>query len=211
MTALFRLLRTLLPGLVVAAGLLWLWPTNTAQEGWLAKIFRRDPPKVDLTHQTVLQAVEDLGRLELVRYQFRDVVEYTERGLMIDDKLALIVAGEAVGCIDLRKIKPTDIVLRGDSAVEVRLPAPQLCYYKVDHARSKVFRKDTFFFSDEAGLVDKAYRAADQQIRRAALASGILAQTQQNADKLLVPLLSKLSGRRVIMVQPLAVPAGEKQ
>ena len=30
-------------------------------------------------------------------------------------------------------------------------------------------------------------------MRRAALASGILAQTQQNADKLLVPLLSKLS------------------
>ncbi len=211
MRALIQLIRRLLPGLLVAVVLFWLWQRAAPGESWLTRLFRRDPPRVDVTHQTVLRAVEELGRLELVRYQFRDVVEYTERGLMIDDKLALIVAGEAVGCLDLRKIKATDVVLRGDSVVEVRLPAPELCYYKVDHARSKVFRKDTFFFSDDAALVDKAYRAADKQVRRAALASGILAQTQQNADKLLVPLLSKLSGRRVVIVQELQVPVGEKR
>ncbi len=203
--------RRLLPGLLVGGLLWWLWPAAAPADGWLARLFHRDPPQVDVTHQTVLRAVEDLGRLELVRYQFRDVVEYTERGLLVDDKLALIVAGEAVGCLDLRKIKPTDVVLRGDSVVEVTLPAPELCYYKVDHARSKVFRKDTFFFSDDAALVDKAYRSADQQVRRAALASGILAQTQRNADQLLVPLLSRLSGRRVVMVQPLTVPRTERQ
>jgi len=211
MYALFRFIRRLLPGLLVGALAWWLWGRVAPTEGWLTRLLRRDPPVVDVTHQTVLRAVEDLGRLELVRYQFRDVVEYTERGLVVDDKLALIVAGEAVGCLDLRKIKPADIVLRGDSIVEVKLPAPELCYYKVDHARSKVFRKDTFFFSDDAALVDKAYRAADRQVRRAALNSGILAQTQQNADKLLVPLLTKLSGRRVVIVQSLTVPATEKQ
>lgn len=210
MRALVLFIRRLLPGLLVAGAVWWLWGRVVPTEGWLAGLFRRAPPQIDVTHQTVLRAVEDLGKLELVRYQFRDVVEYTERGLVIDDKLALIVAGEAVGCLDLRQIKPADVVLRGDSVVEVHLPAPELCYYKVDHARSKVFRKDTFLFSDDAALVDKAYQAADRQVRRAALASGILAQTQQNADKLLVPLLSRLSGRRVVIVQALAVPKGER-
>ena len=211
MFTLIRFLRRLLPGLLVGALIYWLWPAAPSGDGWLARLFRREPPHVDITHQTVLRAVEELGRLELVRYQFSDVVEYIERGLVVDDKLALIVAGEAVGCLDLRRVKATDVVLRGDSVVEIRLPAPELCYYKVDHARSKVFQKETFFFSDDAALVDKAYRAADQQVKRAALASGILAQTQQNADKILVPLLSRLSGRRVVLVQPLTVPRTEKQ
>ncbi len=163
---------------------------------------------MEVTHNTVLQAVEDLGRLELVRYQFRDVVEYTERGLVIDDKLALIVAGEAVGCLDLRRVRPQDVVLVGDSVVRLTLPAPELCYYKVDHSRSKVFRKDTFFFSDDAALVDKAYRYADAQVRRAALASGILAQTERNAQRILVPVLTRLSGRRVeVLTTPLRAPA----
>ncbi len=211
MLLLIRLVRRLLPGLLVAAGAYWLWSRATPAEGWLAGLLHRAPPQTDITHQTVLQAVEELGRLELVRYQFRDVVEYTERGLAVDDKLALIVAGEAVGCLDLRRVRAADVVLRGDSVVQVTLPAPELCYYKVDHARSKVFQKETFFFSDDAALVDKAYRAADQQVKRAALASDILPQTQQNADKLLVPLLTRLSGRRVIIIQPLTVPRTEKQ
>ncbi len=204
-----RLLRAVLPGLLLAAGLLWLWNRTAAPENWLSKLLHHEPT-VEVTHQTVLKAVEDLGKLELVRYQFRDVVEYTERGLVVDDKLALIVAGEAVGCLDLRKVKAQDVVLQGDSVVRITLPAPELCYYKVDHRKSKVFQKDTFFFSDDAALVDKAYRYADAQVRRAALNSGILAQTQANADKILVPLLTKLSGRRVVIVQPLSVPARER-
>lgn len=211
MRALLLLVRRLLPGLLVGALAWGLWSKVAPGENWLARLLRREAPHVDVTHQTVLRAVEDLGRLELVRYQFRDVIEYTERGMVVDDKLALIVAGEAVGCVDLRKVKPSDVVLRGDSVVEVTLPAPELCYYKVDHSRSKVFRKDTFFFSDDAALVDNAYRAADKQVRRAALASGILGQTQRNADQLLVPLLTRLSGRRVVIVQPLTVPAAERQ
>lgn len=204
-----RLLRTLLPSLLLAVLIVWLFgkvaPTGSWRD-WLGA-----EPKVEVTHQTVLQAVEDLGRLELVRYHFRDVVEYTETGLLIDDKLALIVAGDAVGCIDLRKVRAQDVVLEGDSVVRVTLPAPELCYYKVDHSKSKVFRKDTFVFSDEAALVDKAYRYADAQVRRAALQSGILAQTSENAQKILVPLLTKLSGRRVVLMTPLAVPPVPKR
>ncbi len=206
-----KLLRSLLPGLLLAALGWWLYTRLPTPGSWLSALLHR-PATVEVTHNTVLRAVEDLGRLELVRYQFRDVVEYTERGLMVDDKLALIVAGEAVGCIDLRKVRPQDVVLVGDSVVRLTLPAPELCYYKVDHAKSKVFRKDTFFFSDDAALVDKAYRYADAQVRRAALASGILAQTQANAQRILVPVLSRLSGRRVeVIAAPLRVPAvGQK-
>ena len=202
-----RWLRALLPGLLVAFLVIWLWNRLVPAESWLRGWGRE--PRVEVSHQTLLRAVEDLGRLELVRYQFRDIVEYTEEGVLVDDKLALIVAGEAVGCLDLRKVKEGDLVLEGDSVVRVRLPAPELCSYKVDHARSKVFRKDTFLFSDDAALVDKAYRHADAQVKRAALQSGILARTEENAQRILVPLLTRLSGRRVVVERPMRAPVGK--
>ena len=49
------------------------------------------------------------------------------------------------------------------------------------------------------------------QVRRAALQSGILAQTSENAQKILVPLLTRLSGRRVVLVTTMQVPTAPKQ
>nr|GFB11358.1 hypothetical protein [Tanacetum cinerariifolium] len=78
-------------------------------------------PQVTVTHNTVLTQVEALGRLELVRYRFKDVVEYKKSSkypFLPDAKAALIVGGEAVGCLDLRKIKPQDVTFEGDSVRE---------------------------------------------------------------------------------------------
>ena len=69
-----RLVRRLLP-LLFLVGLGWfLWkkigPTLAGLNPLTAE------PRVTVTHNTVLTQVEALGRLELVRYRFRDVVEY---------------------------------------------------------------------------------------------------------------------------------------
>ena len=110
----------------------------------------------------------------------------------------LIVEGEATGCIDLTKISLSDITTDGDS-VTVRLPKPELCGWKINHDRSRVY--DTrFSFLDDAQLVSDAYRQAERQIRQSALKGGILEQTRQNADRLLRPLLARLSGRRIGLV-----------
>ena len=198
------LFRRLLP-LLFLVGLGWfLW----RQVGPVLRGLGRAEPAVTVTHHTVLTQVEALGRLELVRYRFRDVVEYRKASaypLLPDAKVALIVGGEAIGCLDLRKIRPQDVILEGDSVLRLLLPAPELCAFQVDHSQSRVFSTENGFFQD-ARLVDEGYRYAEKQVRTAALQSGILAQTRRNAEQILVPMLRTMTGRRVILGKPLRVP-----
>ena len=202
---LIRLFRRLLP-LLFLLGLGWfLWRKVSPVLRGLGGA----EPAVTVTHHTVLTQVEALGRLELVRYRFRDVVEYRRASaypLLPDAKVALIVGGEAIGCLDLRKIRPQDVILEGDSVLRLLLPAPELCSFQVDHSQSRVFSTENGFFQD-AHLVDEGYRYAEKQVRTAALQSGILAQTRRNAEQILVPMLRTMTGRRVILGEPLRVPA----
>lgn len=206
-----RLFRRLLP-LLFLVGLGWfLWRKVSPVLGGLESI-AGSGPQVTVTHNTVLTQVEALGRLELVRYRFKDVVEYKRRAyrFLPESKVALIVGGEAVGCIDLRKLKPQDVVLEGDSVVRVSLPAPELCTFQVNHSQSRVYSTENGLFQD-AELIDEGYKYAEAQVRNAALQSGILAETQRNAEQILVPMLRTLTGRRVILGQQLRLPQAGPQ
>ena len=203
---LVRLVRRLLP-LLFLVGLGWfLWrqvaPTLST---WNA--IGDTSPQVTVTHNTVLTQVEALGRLELVRYRFKDVVEYKRRTyrFLPESKVALVVGGEAVGCIDLRKLKPQDVVLEGDSVVRVALPPAELCTWQIDHQASRVYSVENGFLQD-AELVDAGYKYAETNVRRAALQSGILAQTELNAQQILRPMLETMTGRRVVLTRQLQNP-----
>jgi len=205
-----RLIRRLLP-LAFLLGLGWfLWRKISPTLDSLNPL--AGEPQVTVTHNTVLTQVESLGRLELVRYRFKDVVEYRRRAyrFLPESKAALIVGGEAIGCLDLRKLRPQDVVLEGDSVVRVFLPAPELCTFRIDHSQSRVFSTENGLFQD-AKLVDEGYRYAEAQVRRAALQSGILAQTQRNAEQILVPMLRTLTGRRVVLSQRMEMPAAPRR
>ena len=202
-----RLLRRLFPLLLLLALGMFLWRKIGPTLAGLNPLALREP-QVTVTHNTVLTQVEALGKLELVRYRFKDVVEYKRSAkypFLPDAKAALIVGGEAVGCLDLRKIRPQDVTLEGDSVVRIILPDPELCAFQVNHNQSRVFSTENGFF-DDASLVDEAYRYAEAQVRRSALQSGILAETQRNAQQILVPMLHTLTGRRVIIGQRLVAP-----
>ena len=202
-----RLLRRLFPLVILVALGVFLWRKIGATLASLNPLAAREP-QVTVTHNTVLTQVEALGKLELVRYRFKDVVEYKRTAkypFLPDAKAALIVGGEAVGCLDLRKIRPQDVVFEGDSVVRIILPAPELCAFQVDHSQSRVFSTQNGFF-DDASLVDDAYRYAEAQVRKSALQSGILAETQRNAQQILVPMLHTLTGRRVIVGPAMQVP-----
>jgi len=202
-----RLLRRLLP-LLFLVGLGWfLWEkVQPTLAGWGKNPLDLEP-KVTVTHNTVLEKIEGMGRMELVRYQFKDVVEYKKdySRFLPNAKVALIVAGNAIGCLDLQKVRPQDVVFIGDSIVRVALPPAQLCVWQIDHTKSKVYSVENTYFQD-AELVDAAYKYAEVNVRRAALQSGILAQTEQNAQKILRPMLETLTGRRVILTQQTAPP-----
>ena len=169
---------------------------------WLIKrlgLLQPEAPEVQVTHNTLITEIVELGRLELVRYTFKDVVEYRKEysRFLPDSKAVLIVEGEAVGCLDLTKVKPEPIVHTGDT-ITLLLPAPELCTYKIDHSKSRVFHREYTYFND-VELAEEAYRHAEANIKKTALDSGILRQTQANAAKILKPMLEKISGKTVLL------------
>ncbi|MGV3503317.1 MAG: DUF4230 domain-containing protein [Adhaeribacter sp.] len=189
----FRL-RRLIGLLILVVLLVFIW--RNFKDALLGK----PEAAVQVSHNTVLSKIEDLGRMELVRYNFKDVVEYKKElsRWLPDSRSVLIVAGEAVGCIDMSRIQAGDIRFSGDSTVTIRLPEPELCYFRVDHSKSRVLHLENTYFQD-AELVEEGYKYAEQNVRNAALEAGILEQTAVNADKVLQPMLEGITGRRVIL------------
>jgi hypothetical protein len=157
---------------------------------------------VQVSHNTVLEKIEDLGRMELVRYNFKDVVEYKKEWSrwLPDSRSVLIVAGEAVGCIDMSQVQPGDVEFTDEATITIRLPEPEICYFRIDHSKSKVLHMENTYFQD-AELVDEGYKFAEKNVRTAALNSGILDQTAHNADKVLKPMLEGLTGKKIILVR----------
>jgi hypothetical protein len=176
---------------VLIAGLITIW--EQVRTSSVMSRFRRN----DTTTQSiVLQEVTALGKLELVKYTFKDIVEHEQVNTILPNANAvLIVEGEATGCIDLAQLTAADITTDEDSVI-VKLPKPELCSWKINHDRSRVY--DTkFSFLNESQLVSDAYKQAEKQIRQAALSGGILEQTRHNADQLLRPLLERVSNKKV--------------
>ena len=159
-----------------------------------------------ITSSTLLQSVETLGKLELVKYNFQKITEVKELGkeywqmikVDADSKIVLISQGEAVACVDLTKIILEDIKLSDDS-VEIILPAPELCYFKLDLNKTRVYAIQTGFFIDKKEFIQKAYQQAEKEIRDDAINSGILQNASKLSQKILQPLLEKVSGRKVII------------
>jgi hypothetical protein len=176
---------------LIIVGLIALWEQIRGADSM--RRFRRDD---DAVQNLVLKEVTSLGKLELVKYTFKDIVEHEQVNTILPNANAvLIVEGEATGCIDLARLSPADIITTQDS-LTVRLPKPELCGWKINHDRSRVY--DTrFSFLNESQLVSDAYRQAERQIRQSALNGGILEQTRRNADQMLRPLLSRISGKKV--------------
>ncbi len=150
-----------------------------------------------VTQKLVLNQVTALGKIELVNYQFRDVVESElQKTLLPNSKALLIISGQVIGCIDLTKLKGESLIFKTDSLL-IKLPSPEICSNKIDHSQSKVYDVSLFSLLDQSQLIDEAYKKAELQITDSALEMGIINQTKQNADKILKPMFENISGKKV--------------
>jgi hypothetical protein len=85
------------------------------------------------------------------------------------------------------------------------LPAPELCYHKLDMENTRVFSftNDSWWsrlFSDESEktrALQTAYKLAERRIEEAALQSGILNSANEQAVKMLSPMLEGMTGKIV--------------
>ncbi len=194
----FRLLIKLLPVLMVVLVLIYI----ISQFGWSFQT--NNAPKTSITHNTILEKIESLGKLELVKYSFQEVTTLTERNERYlgifpsgDSKVILISHGEAVGCIDLTKIRQEDIRLTSDSLI-VTLPMPEICYHKLNLDKTRIYSVEKgVYYRKESELVEKAYQLAEAQIKKAALEADILVKTQENAAALLMPFFKEISEKKV--------------
>ena len=164
--------------------------------GWFVWDRFEPKSKVESNHQVLLERIESMGKLELVKYRFSDVLEHKNINTYLPDaSVLLIIKADAVGCIDLTKLKKEDIYTNKDSA-SIKLPRAEICYVKIDHKASKVYDTKMAFFR-EGQLVGEAFRSAEQEITRQVKNSDILKQTESNARHVLKPLLEGLGFTKV--------------
>lgn len=199
----FKAIIRLIPWIIVLVLLVFLWLKRLGEF--------TTPERTQFESTLVLQEIEKLGKLELVKYNYKEVVEmenvakrYLDLGYFYipggqDQKAILIAQGEAVACIDLQKIKKEDIELKQDTLI-VNLPQPEICYYKVNLQNSKFYDLKTSKDQKKAGeFVDEVYAKAEAQIRETAIQSGILADAKTMSNSVLKPFLENITGMPVVL------------
>lgn len=152
--------------------------------------------KTETVHQSIVEKVEAIGKLSLVKMTIQDFVEHTHvREWLPDGSALLIVQGEVEAGIDLAKFNGGDVKV-SNKEITVYLPSPEITSYKVNHEKSRVYDTRNNFFSG-AQIVDAAYAKAEMQIHNLALASGILQTAQENAVKFFTPLFQSMGFTKI--------------
>lgn len=154
---------------------------------------------IEITNNIIVEKIELLGKLELCKFYIKDIVEHKEIAPWydVDSKVVLIVSGEAVGCIDLRKIDSTSVTIT-EKQVIVKLPPTEICTFKIDHQSSNIYDLETGFFEDDKKIIDKAYQLAEKEILKSASKMGIEKQTRLNAEIILKPFLSAMTDKEIV-------------
>ena len=167
--------------------------------GWFL-FHSKSEEKVSETNDIAITEIKAIGKMELVKMNVKDVLEYTiKRDYLPDSKILLVVSGEIAGCIDLTKINPSQIIHQ-DSVVKITLPKPEICYSKIDHQKSKIYNATTYFLLDnELALTQLVYKRAESYFQSDSLNQIVFKQTEENAQKILKPLLEKISKKQVVL------------
>lgn len=154
--------------------------------------------KVEVSHNMIVEKIENLGNLEVLKYNIQDMVEYKKvRQWLPNAKTALIVSGEVICCIDLTRLKPEDIHTSGDS-IRLTLPAPKVCHVAIDHSASRIYDMQ-FGLWESTEIADEAYRQAEKQLREQAIKLDMDSKSRDNAVNLLRPILQAMGFEHVFI------------
>ncbi|TSD66043.1 DUF4230 domain-containing protein [Inquilinus sp. KBS0705] len=156
--------------------------------------------RTEVTQDAMVSRIISMGKLELVKYAMKDVVEKKEIHTLLPDSRVLFVAvGEVTACIDLTKVKKTDIN-QGKDTVSIILPQPEVCYVKLDHQQSRVYDVSGVWFSDKAKtMVEDVYKIAEQKMLTSANQMNLMGKARENAGLIFKPFLENVSGKKVVI------------
>lgn len=166
------------------------------------------PSKTEDKHAMLLEQIDEMGQLEVVKYKIKDIVEYTkDKGIrlgfnmnlpMPDLRATLIIYAEVIGCVNLSAINEENVYIEGDS-VRLTLPEPQICHVVIDHNKSETYDTKNQWFYNDTKLIDEAYRAAENQIRRE-FSRDVLVEGRESATKIMKAFL-KVMGFRAVTIE----------
>jgi hypothetical protein len=156
--------------------------------------------RTEITDVGIVQKIASMGKLELVKYTMKDIIEQKEiHTILPDSRILFLAVGEVTACIDLTKIKKSDITQSRDTVI-VFLPQPEICYAKLDHQKSMVYDITGAWFPDNTkDMVEGVYKLAEKRIYDNARQMDVLGMARQNAQLIFKPLLQSISGKTVIL------------
>lgn len=159
---------------------------------------------------TIIHEVQALARLETIQYSVEKVITGDSGQALFKplfgDKLLFVAHGTVIAGVDLNKLSPTDVWLE-NGILKIRLPEAEIFFAGLDNEKSYVFDRQTGIFTKpNPDLETQVRRLAEQEISKAALADGILAQAQVNAEAYLTRLLHDLGFKNVNIIKPTPSP-----
>ena len=170
--------------------------------GWL--LFFQSGLHIDLSRPAVVQRIQRLQRLETVVYSMEKIVTgeqvnaYLPR-MLAGERILLIVHGEVTAGIDLGKLEDAKIDIKGRS-IEIELPPAEVFSTRLDNEQTRVYSRETGLFTvPDPNLESEVRRAAERQIRQAAIDGGILKTAAENSRATLSGLLGGLGFENVVI------------
>ncbi len=169
------------------------------------KAVGKEEKTVELT--TIVTELSKLARLETARMKVVQVSQLKQSyGIVPDmlagDQLTLMSVGEVFAGVDLSRLEQNDVYRDEDGVVTIVLPDSEVLVSRLDNNETKVIERDTGLFRGaDQGLEGRARAFAEEQIRKEAVAKGILDLATANAEEKLAELVTKLGATSVRFVR----------
>ncbi|CAM3854259.1 DUF4230 domain-containing protein [Mucilaginibacter galii] len=158
--------------------------------------------RTEVKEDVMVEKITSMGKLELVKYSMKDVIEKKQIHTLLPDERVLFVAvGEVTACIDLTRVRKQDISRdSSENRITVILPQPEICYTKLDHQKSKVYDVSGVILpSTTKAMVEDIYKLAEKRLLENANEMNILNKARENAQTIFKPLLESISGKTVVL------------
>lgn len=153
---------------------------------------------------TIIHDIRSIARLETVQYSMEKVITAETGqemfGTLFGDRLLFVAHGIVIAGVDMEKLGPKEIWL-DNGVLYVNMPDPEIFIATLDNDKSYVYDRNTGLFTrGDVNLETTARRIAEEEIEKAAIEDGILAQAGQNAEMYFSLLLRDLGYPEVIFV-----------
>ena len=177
---------------------------NQAMQTQVAQLLHPTPTIIPdpVTYITEIRA---LARLETIQYSVEKVIT-AEIGqgsfdFLFGDKLLFVAHGVVIAGIDMGKLEPQHMRYEG-GVLYVTLPPAEVFIATLDNQKSYVYDRATGIFTQGVNdLETLARQTAEQEILKAAMEDGILAQAQINAEAYLLRFFAALGFPNTIFVK----------